>query len=256
MIESEIREKLDGIEREHDVSILLACESGSRAWGFASPDSDYDVRFIYAHQRDWYLSVFEERDVIELPVSEVLDINGWDIKKALLLLRKSNPPLLEWLVSPIRYRCNDRLIASVLDLREEAFLPLSSCHHYLSMAKKAFLSMGDSADAPMKKYLYALRAVLCCQWIIKHGTQPPMLIDELLQDLLNDKKNAEILDSVNMLILQKRESTEKDTIERSALLDDYIADSIETLSEDLPENPPRANVQKLNNVFRAIIEQV
>ena len=90
-----ILEKLDAIEAEHGVQILYACESGSRGWGIASQDSDYDVRFIYCHRRDWYLAVGEPRDVIELPINDVLDINGWDLRKALQLMRKSNPTLLE-----------------------------------------------------------------------------------------------------------------------------------------------------------------
>jgi len=99
-----ILQELDEIENKHGVKIIFACESGSRAWGFASEDSDYDVRFIYVHSKDWYLSIEKKRDVIELPLDEVLDINGWDIRKSLRLLRKSNAPLLEWLSSPIVYR--------------------------------------------------------------------------------------------------------------------------------------------------------
>ena len=99
----QIERVLDRIERRHNVRILLTVESGSRAWGFASPDSDYDVRFVYAHERDWYLSVFEKRDVIEEMLEDRLDINGWDLRKALRLLYRSNPPLLEWLgFSPAR----------------------------------------------------------------------------------------------------------------------------------------------------------
>ena len=103
-----IQEKLNQLEAEYGVQILLAVESGSRAWGFASPDSDYDVRFIFWHPKDWYLSVFEQRDVIELPVDAVLDISGWDIRKALRLLWKSNAALIEWLNSPIVYRAHPK----------------------------------------------------------------------------------------------------------------------------------------------------
>ena len=105
-MKEEILRRLDQIEREDDVRIVYACESGSRAWGFESTDSDWDVRFIYVHPRDWYLSidVGEKRDVIERPINDELDISGWDLRKALKLLRKSNPPLLEWLSSPIVYK--------------------------------------------------------------------------------------------------------------------------------------------------------
>src|SRR4030095_590913 len=99
-----IRHKLADIERAEDVRILFAVESGSRAWGFPSPDSDYDVRFLYVHKADWYLSIDPRRDVIELPIEGEFDINGWDLRKALQLLIKSNPVLLEWLRSPVLYR--------------------------------------------------------------------------------------------------------------------------------------------------------
>jgi predicted nucleotidyltransferase len=99
-----ILEQLEQIEQEEQVTILYACESGSRAWGFPSQDSDYDVRFIYLHKPEWYLSIYDKRDVIERPINNMLDINGWDLRKALNLFRKSNPPLLEWLQSPIQYK--------------------------------------------------------------------------------------------------------------------------------------------------------
>src|SRR5437867_10530124 len=99
-----VRRKLAGIEEAHGVRVLFAVESGSRAWGFPSPDSDYDVRFVYLHPRDWYLSLVERRDVIEVPIDgDDQDISGWDFRKAMRLLLRSNPPLYEWLVSPIVY---------------------------------------------------------------------------------------------------------------------------------------------------------
>jgi len=94
-MDSVIRGVLEKIEKEHKVKILFAWESGSRAWGFASKDSDYDVRFIYVHEKNWYFGIDDQRDVIELPVNEVLDVNGWDVRKALRLFRKSNAPLYE-----------------------------------------------------------------------------------------------------------------------------------------------------------------
>lgn len=102
MIET-IKEKLRELEQQHHIKILYACESGSRAWGFPSPDSDFDVRFIYARRINDYLNIAEAKEVIDLPVNEVLDIGGWDLKKALKLFLKSNGPLYEWLQSPVVY---------------------------------------------------------------------------------------------------------------------------------------------------------
>lgn len=108
-----IKEKLLEIQEREGVFIFYACESGSRAWGFPSVNSDYDVRFLYTRERHFYLSIDVEdrRDVIELPIDDELDISGWDLRKALRLLRKSNPPLLEWLSSPIVYLQDEEMIA-------------------------------------------------------------------------------------------------------------------------------------------------
>ena len=108
-----VLEALARIEEEHDVRIVFACESGSRGWGFSSPDSDYDVRFIYAHDLDWYLTVFPGRDVIELPIDDVYDVSGWDLRKALGLLRNGNATLVEWLSSPVVYRADPVFLAAV-----------------------------------------------------------------------------------------------------------------------------------------------
>jgi uncharacterized protein len=105
-IRSDILDRLLAIEAEHGVRALYACESGSRGWGFASPDSDYDVRFIYVHPLPWYLRVSAQRDVIEVPISDELDINGWELRKALSLLKKGNATLIEWLDSPVVYRAD------------------------------------------------------------------------------------------------------------------------------------------------------
>lgn len=142
--------ELEKIEREHDVKIIMACESGSRAWGFPSQDSDYDVRFIYVNRPEWYLSIGERRDVIEVPVNGLLDINGWDIRKSLRLMRKSNVALSEWMVSPIRYRILQRHYDRLRKLSEIAFMPESACHHYLSMARASIAKYGtdDRVNLP------------------------------------------------------------------------------------------------------------
>jgi predicted nucleotidyltransferase len=133
-----ILEKLDTIEKENNVKILFAIESGSRAWGFASPDSDYDVRFVYAHSEDFYLSIHDRRDVIELPVNEILDIAGWDIRKALRFIGKTNAVIYEWYQSPIIYRKATSFMDDLSLLGNDYFSPRSAMHHYLSMTIKYF----------------------------------------------------------------------------------------------------------------------
>ena len=154
--------KLEEIEKTKDVRILFAAESGSRAWGFASPDSDYDVRFIYMHPRDYYLKLEKIRDVIELPINELLDINGWDLNKTLRLLHSSNPTIFEWLTSPIVYK-ETPFAGEFRPVLKRYFSPKKGLNHYLSMAVGTYRGhlQGDTVKA--KKYFYALRPILACR---------------------------------------------------------------------------------------------
>ena len=151
---------LDAIEREEGVRVLFACESGSRAWGFASPDSDYDVRFVYVQPRDWYLSIGDQRDVIERPIVDLYDVSGWDLRKALRLFRKSNPPMLEWLGSPIVYRERTTAAASLRRIAARSFSPRACAFHYLHMARGNYREYLQADALPLKKYLYVLRPLL------------------------------------------------------------------------------------------------
>lgn len=198
-----ILETLQEIERDQDVRILYACESGSRAWGFASPDSDFDVRFLYVRPRDRYLTIREERDVIELPVTAELDFSGWDLKKALGLFRKSNATLYEWLQSPIVYRQDESFTGELRALMPRYFSPRVGGHHYHGTARRTFEGDLQGEQVRLKKYFYALRPVLAGRWIVEKGGVPPMeftplraLIDDLaveraLDDLLEAKRNAD-----------------------------------------------------------------
>src|SRR5277367_4761827 len=149
-----VGEELRRIEQAYDVRVLYACESGSRAWGFASQDSDYDVRFLYVHSRDWYLSIEDRRDVIEEPISESLDISGWELRKALRLLRKSNPPLLEWLKSPVVYAEDGTFLAGFRQLAAEYYSPVRCFAHYLHMASGNARQYLKGETVCLKKYLY------------------------------------------------------------------------------------------------------
>lgn len=164
-VRQEVGRRLDAVEREEGVCVLYACESGSRAWGFASPDSDYDVRFLYVRPRDWYLSIDGRRDVIELPIVDLYDVNGWDLRKALQLFRKSNPPLLEWLGSPIVYRERTSAAAALRRLAARCCSPRACAFHYLHMAKGNYRSYLQDDSVRLKKYLYVLRPLLAVRWI-------------------------------------------------------------------------------------------
>ncbi|MBR6224730.1 MAG: nucleotidyltransferase domain-containing protein, partial [Firmicutes bacterium] len=155
-IQEEIGEKLKEIEEKENVKILHCVESGSRAWGFASPDSDYDVRFIYVHQADWYLKLEKTRDVIEWQLDDVLDINGWDLKKTLTLLHSSNPTIFEWNQSPIVYKTTSEWKV-VSDIINNYFVQKSGLHHYLSTAKGNYREYLKGDIVRVKKYFYVLR---------------------------------------------------------------------------------------------------
>lgn len=222
-----IVEKIREIELQHNVKILFAVESGSRAWGFPSQDSDYDVRFVYIRHPEWYLSIDDKRDVIEVPINDMLDINGWDIRKALKLFRKSNPPLLEWLVSEIIYDEAFGFKEELLRLRHQVFSPRASLHHYLSMAKGNFRQYLQGEQVKIKKYFYVLRPILACKWIEKYNTNPPILFQELVSDLVTDEQLKHEIDD---LLKRKMAGEELDLENRVAVINDYIDKEIEHLT--------------------------
>lgn len=174
-----IQEQLKKIEQEKGVTLLYAVESGSRAWGFASPDSDYDIRFIYKHELNYYLSLWEKPDTIEFMTTNDLDGSGWDIQKALLLLAKSNASLLEWLYSPVVYYENEVLVNQMRALAADCFSPIACLHHYLGTTKN-FMEVCAQEQVKLKSYFYALRTALAGKWIIEKNSFPPVDFRQLL----------------------------------------------------------------------------
>ena len=146
-----VPEKLAEIERDFDVTVLWAIESGSRAWGFESPDSDFDVRFIYKHKQDFYLRLNEQRDIIELPIDDTWDVSGWDLDKTLKLFYKSNPTLFEWLQSPIIYQQTD-FIERIRPLANQYFSEKKMLYHYLNTARTQMNKYLSGDKVKPKKY--------------------------------------------------------------------------------------------------------
>jgi uncharacterized protein len=246
---SDVMNALQGLESVNNVRILFSCESGSRAWGFASPDSDYDVRFIYVHNKEYYLSVDEQRDVIELPINDLLDINGWELRKALRLFRKSNGPLFEWLQSPIVYTQNNEFIVDLKNLMPHYFSPRSTMHHYLSMAKTVFESDLEGGEVRLKKYFYALRPILACRWIADRREVPPMEFGELRVLLANDLNII-----VDDLLKQKAVVDEKYVIKPIEQLHSFIKSEIEYCEKAVPGLASvNADSDMLNNLFRKYV---
>lgn len=244
----EIINKLKEIEKKECVKIICAIESGSRAWGFDSIDSDYDVRFIYVRKKEDYLCLDEKSDVIELPIDKVFDISGWDIKKALKLLYKSNPSLLEWFASPIVYKETKEAsyIRKVIPLY---FSQKKSYHHYQKMAK-TLLKYINKEKVPVKKYLYILRCILSSQYIVHNKKQPPIEIERLIECELPN----ELREDINKLLMIKKSSNEKKYVDHISSLDEFILTSLEE-SDVSSLMDGEESWEPLNEVFRKVIEK-
>lgn len=206
-METRIKDKLKELEHKHQVKVLYACETGSRAWGFPSPDSDYDVRMIYMHDIDWYLSLSDKKDTIEFMSEDgELDVTGWDIKKCLQLMWKSNGALLERVQSPVVYREEKNISSLLKGYSEKCFAPIATMHHYLGMAKNSFEEVEGRDEIKLKKLFYALRATLACKWILEKDSIPPIVFMTMVNELTFDQK---LKDKIITLIDLKSDKTEK-----------------------------------------------
>ena len=250
VVEQDIQRKLSELEQKKGVRILYACESGSRAWGFASEDSDYDVRFLYAHPLEWYLSIDERRDVIELPVNEVLDIGGWELRKALQLMRKSNSVIYEWLQSPMVYRANSEFLSDMRAAMPEYFNLRAGVHHYLSMARNTFEHDLQADQVRIKRYFYALRPLFAAMWIIQHHEVPPMQF-EPLRGVLTDETVQHAIDE---LLQIKLVSDEKTLISPVPVLNQMIAQELHRCTQMVGLLPKQENSsQTLNALFVKVL---
>lgn len=241
-----IIEKLDEIEQTEGIKILHAVESGSRAWGFPSPDSDYDVRFIYVRKPEFYLKLEKTRDVVELPINDMLDINGWDLSKTLQLLHSSNPTLFEWMSSPVVYRQTD-FIDHLRPIMDQYFSCKSGLYHYLSMAEGNYREYLKGETVRAKKYFYVLRPVLACKWILRTHTKPPMLFRELVDAELDEALKP----AVERLLDLKMNAPEIKEIPRVSELNDYLDRAIGELKVEIAAYPAehRASWEPLNKFF-------
>lgn len=237
-MEQIIKQKLKEIEAQEDVKILLAVESGSRAWGFSSSDSDYDVRFIYVRPRNEYLKLKEKRDVIEWQLDDTLDISGWDLKKALLLLYKSNATLFEWAQSPIVYY-KDPDFGKFKSLLPQYFTLKKVIYHYWHMADTNYRQLAKQDSARLKQYFYILRPLLAAQWIMAKETVPPIVFQVLVEAMLQ----ADLKPLVQQLLDLKEQTRELDQGRRIAELDAYFE---RTLIE------VKAYVDNLTDAFNTI----
>jgi uncharacterized protein len=243
----ENKKELTAIEQRSEVKILLAVESGSRAWGFASRDSDWDVRYLYVHKLEWYLKIDDLKDSQETILPNDLDLAGWELKKALKLFRNSNPPLLEWLRSPIVYKEEFRTAENLRSLSEEYFNPKSCMYHYLSMAKGNFKDFLQKDLVKTKKYFYVLRPVLACDWIRNENAFPPMEFQKLVDAQITDER---IKAEIEELLKRKIAGDELKEEPRIEILNDFLAEKIAFYEEfasniEPNEKPPTALLDEL-----------
>lgn len=241
--------KLRQIEKDYNVRVLLAVESGSRAWGFASPDSDYDVRFIYVRPKKEYLRLEDVRDVIELPINDELDINGWDLQKTLRLLYRSNPTLFEWFSSPIVY-VETEFTKQFREIMMDYFSTKKSLYHYISMAEGNYREFLRGEMVKAKKYFYVLRPVLACRWVLDRNTPPPMLFSELTSTELPDYLRPE----VERLLDLKMNSPEVKEIPRIDVLNEYLDESIADIKGRIADMKDSINSwEELNCLFTSTL---
>ena len=253
-MEELIHSRLAEIESDNNIKIVYACESGSRAWGFPSTNSDYDVRFVYIRPIEWYLSIDDKRDVIEYPVNEQLDINGWDLKKALQLLRKTNPPLLEWLGSPMIYLEKYSVTEKMRQLAKEYYSPSACLYHYLHMARGNFREYLQGDTVWVKKYFYVLRPILAMKWIEEERGIVPTDFNVTLEKLA---LSGELKQAVADLLKSKRAGSELDKGEKISAISDFIERELARWeTSEIPKSVIASSGDRLDAFFRESIEEV
>jgi len=248
--------ELATIEETEQIRVLYAVESGSRAWGFPSRDSDYDVRFLYLRPVESYLSIAPTRDVIEQPIADDLDIMGWDMQKALGLFQRSNPSILEWLHSPMVYSERFDTSARILSLEPVYVTLRSSLFHYINLAKGQFNRYLRGEMVPVKKYFYALRPMLACSWLLERGTFPPLDFSTLLDAQL--PANGEFTGAIHALLQRKRAGDELDSEARIPVIHAFLEATIaayEARIGAMAKEMKDADQSMLDDLFRALLKE-
>ncbi|MEM9751901.1 MAG: nucleotidyltransferase domain-containing protein [Planctomycetota bacterium] len=242
-----IHDQLRDVEASRNLRVLFACESGSRAWGFASDDSDFDVRFIYVRPAADYVRLAPPTDAFDLHDGGDFDLAGWDIRKTAELMRKSNAPLLEWLDSPIVYEADRRIFERLVGLRDRYFDPKKSVYHYLSLADKVYDKYIDGESDPVrKKYLYALRPLACVAYIEQHGSVSPTSFVETLDTLDIELR---VRKAIDRLVDDKQHNHELGRGPADPVLNGWIEKTLKSgrsLAESLqPNQVPNAELDEL-----------
>lgn len=246
MLTENLLQQLSEVETREGVRIIYAVESGSRAWGFASPESDFDVRFIYVRPLENYLRLGETPDFIDWQLDKTFDVNGWDVAKTLRQFMKSNATLFEWANSPIVYKTTDEW-EKIFAVAQKYFSPKSTFVAYAGFAKNIGLPLLKRDAVKPKTYLYALRTIFCRNFVAEKLCPPPVAFEKLLPETLPENLRAEIF----ALLELKKSSAEKFLIEKIPALHEFIAAELrreKLLKETLPKNISRS-WKSLDEIF-------
>lgn len=251
-MEDEIQERLTEIEKAYNIRILYACEAGSRLWGYASVGSDRDVRFVYAHPLEWYLSIEEGPDTLEIKPNDLLDLSGWELKKTLKLYKKSNPSLLEMLHSHIILRKHPLFFERLKQMEALLFSKKTCLIHYLNMAQTNYKKWQKDATPSLKHYFHVIRPLLMCRWISTQGQMPPLQLFRLAEDC-----PTSIKEDIHRLI--QKQMHQESVLKTDALfksLNGFVEENVVQIKNQLIDVAPAKGddpTPLLNQLFRSTI---
>jgi len=246
-----IQNTLSKLAQERSIKILFACESGSRAWGFPSKDSDYDVRFIYCHNLNHYLSISDRKDSIELGITDDLDIAGWDIRKSLSLLARSNPTLFDWLQSPIVYHEENQFKQDFWQLAQPYFSAQKVAYHHLGLVRKWLPEIQLDQPIKLKKLFYILRSLFAAYWVCQQKTIPPMTFSELRDSA---SESPDLQGAIDKLLHQKSEANESDAGTLPSVVAKFITKTFAELETEVTTLPTvKSDFAKLDQYFAELI---
>ncbi len=248
-VSTTINDHLADLASRHDCRILLAVESGSRAWGLPSPDSDYDVRFIYAHPTAWYLSIEDRRDEIETVFPNDIDISGRELRKALRLFSGCYISMNEQIQSPIIYQAQSKLLSRLQELIPMYFDKKRAWYHYLKIAEQAMSQGMQGLSIGLNRFFYLLRPLLACSWIEARNSMPPTEFEKLLEaDFLTLAMNQE----VHEIVHRKATTTDREPISLSKELLYWCTSTLARFQDELrmlPMKEGTPSLTPLNELF-------
>ena len=248
---AEIRSRLDAV-RANGPRILFAIESGSRAWGFPSPDSDYDCRFVYVRPARQHLVLQQPRDVIEYPIVDDVDAGGWDLRKALILALDGNAVVVEWANSPLVYEEIENFRTRFLDLLATIVDPTKVAQHYLGLARSHLNRIGDlDQDVNLKKLFYAIRPIVALEWMEQRNFDdlPPMNLPE---SLAQSNLPPDVESEIHQMIAEKALTREMGMGRAPRRIASYLVDRFEHFSSSMPA--PQKSLERTSQ-DRALAEE-